>query len=186
MLRRFRTVVAATFVLFAGAQAASAATIGAFALVDTPFGPTLEVVNFFDSGLEFADLSAALCDGSVVPAPPGGYLSATGASQGCDGTSTTARFVPDVLEAGDSTFFLDLDPLPSSGFAFLSMTMRDVSSPTGPTLSFYVDPIDLSCDPTSTDCSTFIYSAPVPEPVSLLLLAGGLGTMAARRARRRA
>jgi hypothetical protein len=52
-------------------------------------------------------------------------------------------------------------------------------------LPFYVDPLSLGCDPTSSDCSNVISTVPVPEPVTLLLLAGGLAAIAARRARRR-
>lgn len=189
MLRRGRAVVAAVFVLFAGVPAAQAATIGYFSLVDLGFEFTIDVANV-TTDLQFSDLDVTFCDGSVRPADLGepGFLDARGQLMTCDGGltdgSSLGSFDPGSIGGGGgSQFVVNSNAfLPSTGFAFLIMTVTD---PQARVLPFYVDPLSLGCDPTSSDCSNVISTVPVPEPVTLLLLAGGLAAIAARRARRR-
>lgn len=188
MLRKVRTAVLAAVVAVAGVQGASAAPIGTFGFVFVAnVGEVINLTNEATSGLKFSELELVFCDGSVVPAGQGaaGFLSARGQLQGCAPGAVVSQgfFSDDLLEPSDVTQYVPLPP--ESGFAFLSMRVSSTDPSIVGDFLFYVDPIDLSCDPTAEDCSTFIYSSPVPEPTSLLLLAGGLGTIAARRLRRR-
>lgn len=194
MFRRFKTIVAAAVVALIGTGASQAAPIGTFSIVD-PFGTgslfTIDVSNLSDSASLFSGVSVLFCDGSVVPADPGvpGFSAADGSVRTCLGTltpSSAGAFGDGSVMPGDGKQLIDPEPsfeLPASGFAFLSMAVTNAE---GRSVPFFVDALDLSCEPVADgDCTNFIYSTAVPEPVSLLLLTAGLGALAAGRRRRR-
>jgi hypothetical protein len=183
MGRKVRAVVAAAFVLIAGARAAQAAPIGTFSLVDLGFGTADMDISNDSFDLTFTDVEVVFCFGDVVPTTSGGFLSLDGSARDCSGPTQSLSLFGDVDPGSGQQLFQGDFPLwndePAS-FAFLRMTVLGSDPAVVP---YFVDPLDLGCDPFAGDCTNFIHTTPVPEPATMLLLAAGLASIAARRAR---
>ena len=192
--RKFKTVLLAAAVLVYGAGAARAATIGTFSLIDPDgpdnlFPPTVDVSNI-SPAVKFTDLNLGFCFGSVVAAssvPPGFYIG-DGSIAGCSTNPVLVGLAAGPVFAGGGRQFTEFDVVPD--FIFLQMKVWRVGDPTDGSvepLDYFVDPVDMSCDPTSSDCTNFIYATTtsVPEPASLTLLAGVLGSFVLKNFRRR-
>lgn len=133
------------------------------------------------------DGAAELCDGSVKPFT---FLKSSGSTTNADAPFDGSRAL------GPGGFQLpELPPgfVGDAGFAAVHFTL--VGSLSGRNYGglVFFDRLFMvgSCAPDETCGESSIYylptpnDVPVPEPTSLLLLAGGLGVMAARRGRRR-
>jgi hypothetical protein len=196
MLRRVTTTILLAAALSALGSEVRAATIGTFSLVDPDgdgdlFSLAIDVSNVSPAH-KFTNLELGFCYSSVVgqgSVPPGFYAS-NGSILGCS-QPLVAVPLPDgpVLAGGGPQSYSEFDVLPA--FAFLAMKVWRVGDPTDGSvapLDYFVDPLTFSCDPIVEDCTNFITVAdgevPIPEPATLLLLAGGLA-LAAGNLRRR-
>ena len=191
MVRTWKTVVVAALVVFGGAQAASAAviTIGSLNLVGNFGGAFLDVENsttggfsaFFGKGAVFTNVTLTFADDQDL-------------TQNLESASLND------IQPGAGIQFLGFQPslvVPPNGqlFAALTLSLSFVGGGT-PAGQLSIDLLDVSsaadclddeviCSSVSILYTTAPNEIPVPEPATLLLLAGGLGTIAARRVRRR-
>ncbi len=192
MLRKLKTMVvaAAALITFAGTQAASAAviTIGSFSLVGDSSGAFIDVENstsgdfssYFGKGAVFTNVSLTFADDSSLT------------------TNVEAARLVDMLP-GAGTQFLGFSPsfvVPPGGqlLAALTMSLSFVGggAPAGLLSIGLLDVSDAgACLDDRAICQTLpiLYTTapgeiPVPEPATLVLLAGGLGAAVARRVRR--
>lgn len=189
MLRKLKTMVAAALITFAGAQAASAKeiTIGSYSLVGSEWGAFIDIENstsgefsdFFGKDAVFTNVTLTFAD-----------------DEGLTGNVKSAPF-PDI-QPGSGTQFIGFSPsfvVPPDGqlFAALTLSLSFVGGGT-PAGVLSIGLLDVSgagdclddaiCQTVPILYTTAPSEVPVPEPATLVLLAGGLGAAVARRVRR--
>lgn len=179
MLRKLKTVVVAALVVLAGAQAASAAPlirIGTFALDG----------GLFDEGYL-----------TITNETDGDFAAFFGESATFEGMTLTFGANQESLsDLGANPLGVQfVEPTYNGLTAVLSFALRGTSGPNrlyAGAVTFNNVIVYDNC-PDGDQCGTasIFYEPtpdeiPVPEPTALLLLTGGLGTIAARRVRRRA
>lgn len=136
-------------------------------------------VNFNSIEVLFCTSVAALGDGSVYPSDAGA----------CGGPLGSAAMTLDPISPGEVAQLTST--LPTAGFALVRLIVTDDSGNPVERIVRQGKALNLGlvCDQQTGSCqdSTFLYldSVPVPEPTTLLLFAGGLGTAFIRTLRRR-
>lgn len=191
MFRTLKTVMVAALVVLGGAQAASAAPIriGTFALDgDVTDAGLLSITNEIDDQSEFYATFRELAIFEGVT------LTLDGTSRGLDDldppSSPGGQSFDDALYGKTAVLSFALRGKASQRIYGGVITFREVDPVTG-ALGSAIAGITYDSCPDGETCSvaSIFYEPtpdeiPMPEPATLLLLAGGLGTIAARRVRR--
>jgi hypothetical protein len=151
-------------------------------------------INNDDLDFSFSSPSIVFCDGSVRTfgdgsvRPEDGFVDFRGLGQFCDGSVTPVPF-SDTLGPGDALQFPVTPPPPTAAndtiWLFIEFTLMRAGLPVPGGTVLLSGPISTACA-SLADCTQFIAYDPelvvpaVPEPGTLTLLAGGLGSLILR------